>query len=185
MSCQQIAYKNGVSSERISNVLTEAGIEIRGTTPKKELPMGELIADYQSGVSMRDLTRKYDADPKTIRTRLKEAEVYMPRILKGDLSATEIIADYQSGISINRLANRHNASYATIRSILVEAGIEIRGRKPKKELPMDEIIADYQLGISVPKIAGKYDTDHKTIRTRLKEVGVYQPRRRTLPKGEL
>jgi len=79
MSCQQIAYKNGVSSERISNVLTEAGIEIRGRKPKKELPMDEIIADYQLGISVPKIAGKYDTDHKTIRTRLKEVGVYQPR----------------------------------------------------------------------------------------------------------
>ena len=156
---------------------------------KINLPIGQIIYDYGSGMTLTDIGKKYGVSPPTIRKRLEETEVYQlhmreekvslelePRLFeqrgrrKIILPIERVIYDYGSGMTYAELAEKYGVSETTIRKRLIEAGVqqERRGRG-KINLPMDQIWFDYESGMSPIALGEKYGVSPPTIRTRLKE----------------
>ena len=95
---------------------------------KCKLPVDQIIADYESGMSYYKLAEKYGVSHTTIRRRLKKADVQIrpySRKFQGEnaLPMDEIIADYQRGMSPPKLAGKYGTNYKTIRLRLKEAGV--------------------------------------------------------------
>jgi transposase len=79
MSVKRIADWHGVSHSTIINRLKEAGAyepRPKGRV-KKELPMEEVISDYDSGMSLRRLKDKYKVSRGTLKRRLIESGVVL------------------------------------------------------------------------------------------------------------
>jgi hypothetical protein len=74
MTCPQIAKKYGVQIWVVHSRLKSAGIKVkeRGGGVRINLPKEEIIADYQSGLSMAKIGRKQFVSGGTISKRLKE-----------------------------------------------------------------------------------------------------------------
>ena len=125
---------------------------------KVNLPMDEVIEDYQSGMTLRKLSEWYGYDKSTIRRLLLKEGVGLRSkgggVNRVDLPLEEIIKDYESGITTVELGKRHGVSDATIVNRLKEHGIEIRS-KGEKDLPMLEIILSFCLGLSLKKLVDR------------------------------
>jgi superfamily II DNA or RNA helicase/transposase len=137
------------------------------------LPIDEIVADYKSGMTAKDIAKKWGVSQGTITRRLKEAgmEIINPSAKK-ELPIDEIIADYKLGMSAAAIAKKWGIDRDGITKRLKEAGIEIINPIAKKELPIDEIVADYKSGMSAAAIAKKWGVSAPTITSRLKEAGV-------------
>ena len=168
----EIARRHGVPSYTyLVEVMKRLGHEPRGTT--KDLPMEQVISEYESGMSMVALGKKYDVSHITIRRRLVEAGVQIRKIsYRVELSVEQIISEYESGMSLKALGKKCGVSRNTIRERLVEAGVQIRTphRYSKKVLPMKQIISEYESGMSMVALGKKYGVADNTIRTRLIEM---------------
>jgi len=108
------------------------------------LPMEDIIKDYQSGMSLKEMSDWYGVSHSTIINRLKEAGAYQPRPIqrlrirsssKKELPMEQVIKDYQSGMSLYKLAHKYKVSRRTLRRRLVESGTVLRGEVDiKKEI---------------------------------------------------
>jgi exonuclease VII small subunit len=94
MSLVMIADWHGVSHCTIINRLKEAGVyqprPIQRRSSKKELPMEEVIKDYQSGMSLYKLAHKYKVSRRTLRRRFVESGT----VLRGGVDIKKEILKY-------------------------------------------------------------------------------------------
>ena len=140
--------------------------------PKKiELPVEEIISEYESGLSTYQLAEKYGVSSFTIRERLRENGVKI-RPKKINLPMEEIISEYESGLSVLKLADKYGVNHSVIYKRLEENGVKLRPRDNKIKLPMEEVISYYQSGMTTIQLAEKYGVAFNTIGRKLKENGV-------------
>ena len=182
MTIYQIADKYGISSSTIQYRLKKNGVKLRPRGGKKriDLPMEEIISEYESGLSTYQLGEKYGVDDSTIYKRLKENGVKL-RSCGGkiNLPMKEIISEYQSGLSALKLAEKYGVGDSTIYKRLEENGVKLRPRDSEIDLPMEEIISEYESGMSTAQLGEKYGVVKSTIGRKLKENGVkLRPSRR-------
>ena len=182
-------YKSGVSSRalgkqyRVSKStildrLKEHDVIRKAKNEKKhhlkiDLPIDEIIKDYQSGVSSYELGEWYGVCSKTILNRIRDygANVRSPH-LKMDLPMEEIIKDYESGMTTYELVVKYEVSISTLKRRFKERGINVRSPYKKMGLPIDEIIKDYQSGMTIYELSEWYGASTWTIRERLNKAGV-------------
>ena len=107
------------------------------------LPIDEIIKDYESGMSMKEMEDWYGVSRSTLVNRLKEAGVYQSRPKgrqKKELPMEEVIKDYESGMPMRRLKHKYKVSFRTLRRRLVESGVVLRGQEEggvEKDLTMN------------------------------------------------
>jgi len=86
-----------------------------------------MIADYQSGMTVRQVAVKWNMNGKTVSIQLRRASVVTrpaARKLKEDQIAA-IVASYIDGTSMCALAKEHAVHPATIKSHLLRSGVEL------------------------------------------------------------
>ena len=95
---------------------------------KINLPVDQIVADYESGLSCHKIADKHDVCFMTIKRRLKKAGVQLrphARKFQGEnaLPMDEIIADYKRGMSPYKLGEKYDTNQTTIRLRLKKAGV--------------------------------------------------------------
>ena len=144
--------------------LEENGIN---TTKFIDLPVDQIIKEYQNGMSTMELANKYGCSDATISNRLKENNINVTKII--DLPIEQIIEEYQNGINTIELGKKYNCSDVTIRTKLKENNINT---SKFIELPIDQIIDEYNNGMNTYELGKKYDCSYSVISNRLKTAGV-------------
>ena len=179
MSLKEMSDWYGVSDTTIRTRLKEAGVQILSLLERNNinLPMGEIIKGYQSGMSYNELGEKYGASAYIIKTQLKEAGVQIISAKERNklkFPLEQVIKDYQSGMTSTELGEKYGFCADTIRTQLKEAGVQIISAKERNKLkfPLEQVIKDYQSGMTSTELGKKYGYDAKTITTRLREAGV-------------
>lgn len=177
---------------------------------KIPLPIEEIIYDYESGMNLTQIGKKFGVSQGTIKRRLIGAGVYQHnRVIRRMIEATseatrvqkikdrerkminlpleQVISDYQSGMSPVELAEKYGVSYGTITKRLKEAGVRKITAKERNMMnfPLEQVISEHQSGMSPIDLGEKYGVSHGTITKRLKEVGVYLERGRGRKKIDL
>ena len=102
-------------------------------TPKNKanLPMDQIIKEYQSGMSTRQLGKKYGVSDVCIFYRMKKAGVQLRTRgwaghNKVELPMGQIIFGYlQLGMTAYELGDKYGCSEFTIRKRLKEAGVHV------------------------------------------------------------
>ena len=170
MTTAQLGEKYGVGKDVICNRLRENGVKIRPSRSMKriDLPVEEIISEYQSGMNITKLAEKYGVNHNVIHKRLRENGVKI-RSKKINLPVEEIISEYQSGMNIYLLADKYGVSKDVIYRRLRDRGII---RTQCRNLPIEEIISEYQSGMTTYQLADKYGVSDGTINNRLKKNGV-------------
>ena len=135
------------------------------------LPMEEIIKDYESGFRSVALGEKYGVHHSTILKHLKKHGVEIKRynLKKIELPVDEIIKDYQLGMNTSDLAQKYGVSYNVIYTRLKKHGIKVEYRR---YLPMGEVIEDYKNGLSLADLTQKYKCSKATIYRRFEEYRV-------------
>ena len=89
-----------------------------------------IINEYQSGMTYKDLAKKYDCSIALIGRVLRGHNNGARRFLRPDVREHDhqICAEYKSGISLGKIAKKYNCSHITIRNILLEYNMELRSR---------------------------------------------------------
>ena len=136
------------------------------------LPIEEIIKEYEAGMSTPKLGVKYGINASTLTVILKKKGVKI-RSWKKDLPVKDIISDYQSGMSTFQLGEKYGVNYNTINARLRANGVALRKTGPrttktyvraKKTLPIEEIISEYLFGSTSGDLAKKHGcTPHKII----------------------
>lgn len=182
-------YLSGFSSNKIATlyqldkgtivkILKGLNVKIRNNKlniNKQELQ--ELVSDYQSGYSIKELAKRYDCSPVGLKEYLIKKGVDIKNkysILKDDEAQDNLINDYLDGrLKLSEIQSKYKCSYATLLKVLSIHGIS-KGKKHFK-LTKDECldaIALYNKGYQVQNIARRFEVDKCTIYSLLKRYNV-------------
>lgn len=148
----------------------------------------EMIKDYSSGMTLRDMEKKYKISHSTIRRLLKSIGVYGERIpLKRKNDAiydpkirAEIIEMYQFGLSMEQISNEKALPSSVVSKIIKAEGIPVRTyseayRERVKERNT-KIIEAYKSGMTWQEISETFGVAKMTISNILKKSGVVMRR---------
>lgn len=192
LSCQKIADKYGVSHPTIRKRLKEAGVQIRPYARKfhgeNALPMDEIVADYQRGMSPRKLAEKYGANYSTIRVRLKEAGVYGCAEYQSALSLAK--EDYvpiydedtfdsicklyiEEDLSMKQISEKLSVSRWRVRQTLLKLDLPIRSRLRQHTIDWDLVKLDLESGINANRVCCKYNIQREMIISNLGKEYLY------------
>ena len=143
---------------------------------KITLPMVQIISDYESGMSCRQLGKKYGVSHATIIRKLRKKGKEIKGAWEITLPISQIISDYESGMSVYGLGKKYGCSHTTILDRLRRNNVVFRGVGGKKEitLPISQIISEYESGMSANSLGKKYGVSHVTIIRRLEKEGAYK-----------
>ena len=183
LSCHKIADKYAVCFMTIKRRLKEAGVQIRPHARKFQgenaLPMDEIIADYERGMSPSKLGEKYGTNQTTIRLRLKEAEVLGCAEYQSNFSLAEarakvdhvpIYDEYSQDTldticefyvedckTIKEISQTLELPYHHIRHILHRQGVPVRSIQRIHTFDWDSIKSDLESGIHHHRVMEKYN----------------------------
>lgn len=151
-------------------------------TKRKELPIEEIIKQYETGVSTTTIAKEYNVSGFTITTRIKEyyektgRERIKHKRKKRELPINEIIKQYEAGIEISVMIKEYNVSKTNIRKRIAEYYKETGKERIKHnsglkriELPMNEIINKYETGTRVSELVNEYNLAKSTMIKRIRE----------------
>lgn len=165
---RKLASKYGVTSAAIAYVLKSAGVyegkeggavrKIKLTEDVKQ----KILHDYNcQGLSMLELSSKYDVTGSSIRKVLREFGITNPfgkgnGVHKSSLKYTlsdSVIADHNTGLYTHKnLAEKYKVSTRTISRILASAGLKAIGSVPRT--PSD-VVAQVRDGVLASLAEGK------------------------------
>lgn len=94
-----------------------------------DLPIEQIIEEYQNGMNTVELAEKYGCCAETISRRLKENSITIRsqgEAITLDLPIDQIIEEYQNGMSTCEIAEKYGCSGTTISNRLKQYSIEIR-----------------------------------------------------------
>lgn len=128
----------------------------------------ELVQDYQSGYSLKELSKRYDCSPPALKDLLLRKGVDLKNrysILNDRESQDKLINDYLDGrMKLSEIQSKYHCSYATLLKILSLHGIS-KGKKHFKLTPDEclEAISLFNKGYKVQNIARHFEVDKCTI----------------------
>src|SRR5260370_4667688 len=141
----------------------------------------DIIAFYQQGLSVPELSHRYGISDKSIYYMLKKNGIILRRRsgigkILSQAKEEDILVLYQQGIDAVRLASRYEISSTTVYDVLERHGVKRRTnsdifRKLSQEQE-EEIIAIYQQGLPASTIASRYGIEDQTIYNILERNGV-------------
>lgn len=168
-SSNKIATLYNVDKASIVKILKQLGVKIRTNSlniNKQEFE--ELVRDYQTGYSIRELAKRYDCTPPGLKGFLirKGVDLRHRYNILDDIDAqNSLINDYTSGAkSIVECQKHYHCSYATFRKILSLHGISTN----KKHFKLNDkqcltAIEMFNKGSRVQDIARHFGVDKCTI----------------------
>ena len=138
----------------------------------------ELVRDYQSGFSLRELAKRYDCSAPGLKEFLLKKGVDLRvkySILDNEDTMQALINDYLNGIRVDNIIRNYHTSYATFKKILSIHGIDLKGRKGHFKLndaQCLEVIRLFNEGVSVKELSKRFEVDKCTIYSLLRRYHV-------------
>lgn len=171
-SSNKIATLYGVDKATIIKILKIQGVKIRN--PKKisinHQEFLELVEDYKSGYSLKQLAKRYDCSSVGLKEYLekKGVDIHNKYNILEDKEAQEALIDeYLDGkLKINEILAKHHCSYNTFTKILSLHGIDKKGKGTHfklNEAKCLEAIKMFNDGKAVKQIAQHFEVDKCTI----------------------
>lgn len=160
----------GVDKSVILKVLHSLGVKLR----KKEIKLNhqeflELVQDYQSGYSFKQLAKRYDCSGSALKAYMirKGVDVRIKySILDDTKGQEELIKDYtSSSISLKEIQEKYHCSYATLLKVLSINGVA-KGKKMPHKLSDKECLDAIKMfneKVPVKVIAEHFNVDKGTI----------------------
>lgn len=90
------------------------------------LEIHQLLAEYQSGYSMKVLAVRWGLHRTTVAGHLRRGDVRLRRQGVSDADLDEAARLYEEGWSCLRLADRYDCAGETVRQGLIQAGVQLR-----------------------------------------------------------
>ncbi|MDP9434130.1 MAG: hypothetical protein M3P93_02610 [Actinomycetota bacterium] len=91
-----------------------------------EPQLQQLVRDYEAGLNMRPLARKYGIHRLTVAAHLRRAGVQLRYQGLTHEEASAAAQLYQDGWSLQRLAERYDCTAETVRQALKAQGVVLR-----------------------------------------------------------
>jgi transposase-like protein len=184
-----LAVRCGCSRQAIKVILREYGVTPRarsGTPSPATQPdfKERLVELYQSGVRLRDVSRRLKVSTQTASDLLQEAGVLQKR-RRGENSTArrkikpeqepEVTRLYKEGNSLGAIAKRFGCTGAVVRNVLRPAGL-LRKRgavSPYRTDPTfgERVSSLWESGLSITKIAEMLEVGFKPVSRALQDAG--------------
>lgn len=169
-SSNKIATLYNVDKATIVKILKIQGVKIRES---KRISINnqeflELVADYKNGFSLKELSKRYDCDPKALKNYLIRKGIDVRNkysILDNEEAQKEVIKDYlDTNNTLKEVLQEHHISFNTFKKILSIHGIS-QGKKHFKisEKESLEAIGLFNQGYTIQNIARHFKVDKCTI----------------------
>ena len=170
-SSNKIATLYEVDKASIVKILRSLGVKIRSNKLNiNHQEFLELVQDYQSGYSLKELSKRYDCSPTGLKEYLIKKGINLRNkynILEDDESQEKLINDYLDGhLKLSEIQTKYHCSYSTFTKILSLHGIDKRGKGTHfklKESECLEAIKMFNIGKSVKQIAERFEVNKSTI----------------------
>lgn len=182
-SSNKIATLYSVDKATIVKILRQLGVKIKS----KKIDINnqeflELVQDYKSGYSLKELAKRYDCSDKGLKEYLKNKGINLKEkysILEDNQAQINLIKEYTDPYSTKKLSellSNYHCSFNTFNKILSLHGIS-KGRYKFKLKPIEclKVIEMVNKGTSIQKIAREMEVDKTTIYTILKRYNVKLP----------
>ncbi|MCW2524934.1 MAG: hypothetical protein JWO63_3269 [Frankiales bacterium] len=86
-----------------------------------------LVAAYESGATIQQLTEDHHLHRRTAPAHLQRAAVTIrPKQAANAQQAAEIVSLYQSGLSLRQVSDQTGVAYGSVRNYLLRAGVTMR-----------------------------------------------------------
>lgn len=170
-SSNKIATLFKVDKASIIKILKQLGVKIRSNKLNiNNQELQELIKDYQSGFSLRELAKRYDCTAPGLKEFLIKKGVDLKKkysILEDTEAQDNLINEYLNGnIKFRDLLAKYHCSLVTFKKILSIHGISYKGKGGRFKLTDAQSLEAIRLlheGWSIPKIAKKFEVDRCTL----------------------
>lgn len=182
-SSNKIATLYSVDKATIVKILRQLGVKIKSRKIDiNNQEFLELVQDYKSGYSLKELAKRYDCSDKGLKEYLKNKGVNLKEkysILEDNQAQINLIKEYTDPYSTKKLSellNEYHCSFNTFNKILSLHGIS-KGRYKFKLKPIEclKVIEMVNKGTSIQKIAREMEVNKTTIYTVLKRYNVKLP----------
>ena len=170
-SSNKIATLYKVDKASIVKILKSLDVKIRSNKLNiNHQEFLELVQDYQSGYSLRELSKRYDCSPSGLKEYLIKKGVNLRdryNILEDDESQEKMINDYLDGhLKLSEILSKYHCSYNTFTKILSLHGIDKKGKGTHfklKDAECLEAIKMFNDGKTIKQIAERFDVNKSTI----------------------
>lgn len=182
-SSNKIAMLYSVDKATIVKILRQLGVKIKSRKIDiNNQEFLELVQDYKSGYSLKELAKRYDCSDKGLAEYLKRKGINLKEkysILEDNQAQLNLIREYTDPYSTKKLSellNEYHCSHNTFDKILSLHGTS-KGRYKFKLKPIEclKVIEMVNKGTSVQKVAKEMEVDKTTIYTILKMYNVKLP----------
>lgn len=140
----KIAARLGASEERLTRLLIEEGVAIRGRgaarAARYDQMAPEIIAFYQAGNSVEQTCAKFGCTSRVVQ-RIFEQNGVKARFRYPDKYA-EIVSLYQEGVSELEVSLRLKVSRGVVSTALRQAGVQRRSRSEANVLRLQRMTAE-------------------------------------------
>lgn len=125
-STAELGERFGTSNRTVQRLLRAAGVRLRPTGRSSTLEgrEAETIAQYESGLSARQVAARLGGSRETVARLLAKHGVTRSHVLNGH--EDDIVIAYQDGANMQQLADEHAVAKSTIRLLLIDQGATIR-----------------------------------------------------------
>lgn len=139
MSSHELGKKYDCSPKAVLNCLRNNNVNIRTSGESKtiKLPLDIIYSEYISGMSARELGRKYKCSYDVILRNLRDMGVVTrtrKEATKLDLPIDMICSEYMNGVNLRNLGDKYNCAKLTIKRHLQEQGMTIRTHEESKNV---------------------------------------------------
>lgn len=170
-SSNKIGTLYNVDKATIVKILKALGVKLRSNKLNiNNQEFLELVADYNSGFSLRELSKRYDCSPLGLKEYMQNKGVNIRNkysILNDSEAQNNLINEYlDNKIPLKELLNKYHCSYNVFTKILSINGIDRKGKGNHFKLSDKqclEIIKKFNEGEKVKSLASKYNVDRATI----------------------
>ena len=170
-SSNKIATLYKVDKASIVKILKSLDVKIRSNKLNiNHQEFLELVQDYQSGYSLRELSKRYDCSPSGLKEYLIKKGVNLRdryNIIGDDESQEKMINDYlDEHLKLSEILSKYHCSYNTFTKILSLHGIDKKGKGTHfklKESECLEAIKMFNDGKTIKQIAERFEVNKSTI----------------------
>ncbi|MBO5143081.1 MAG: hypothetical protein J6C46_08895 [Clostridia bacterium] len=176
--------------EKTVNIEEKSSRKCRPSPFTNQEILNELIKDYNSGMSWKQMESKYETSHGTVHNALKEAGALVVgkrrKVLTPEMTDTSVIVrDYKSRMSIKNIGKKYRLSTKTITFILEEAGAKPVGTRScivfRDEKKIEALVKAYKEGMSWRKMKDEFNASGTTIARTLKIAGIETGNRKFAP----
>lgn len=170
-SSNKIATLYKVDKASIVKILKSLGVKIRSNKLSiNHQEFLELVRDYKSGFSLRELSKRYDCSSTGLADFLRRNNVDLRdryNILNDKEGQEKLINEYlDNELSVAEIMDKHHCSFNTFTKILSLHGIDKKGKGTHFKLSESQCLEAIKLfnqGKTVKYIAEKFQVNKSTI----------------------